>query len=329
MASSTDLLGFLRNEEDSLELRLANWLAKLEASKLPARIRVTWRADGTVSEENLMRGQEPDVIPVTALPASAAALIDSIHAVVTDRLGPAPAGGVLRIRAASKGNAASPEVDVSRKLVLGGSEDMSTMAIIRAESDRLRSENAELRRQNIELARTLVTGMGSTTTLLGVQAKQITDLATQRVAGTTASDFSSIVTIIGMIVMFFFLPQIKMWMGLKPDSSLQDIVNAGKRMMAGQPPDSSGHPPAPAPHVPPPPPPDMKALPPLPPGDPAAGAPIPTPAPASSPVPISPDDVAAKLMDDEKFRTEMATKIMGNPILMMQLQAAAEAAKES
>lgn len=329
MASATDLLGFLRNEEDSLELRLANWLAKLEASKLPARIRVTWRADGTVSEENLMRGQDPDVIPVTALPASASALLDHIHAVVTDRLGPAPAGGVLRIRAASKGNAASPEVDVSRKLVLGGSEDMSSMAIIRAESDRLRSENAELRRQNIELTRSIVTGMGSTTTLLGVQAKQITDLATQRVAGTAASDFSSIVTIIGMIVMFFFLPQIKMWMGLKPDASLQDIVNAGKRMMAGQPSDSSGQPPAPAPapHVPPAPP-EVKALPPLPPGDPAAGAPIPEPVPAGSPS-VTAGDVEARLMDDEKFRMEMATKILGNPILMMQLQAAAQAAKES
>jgi hypothetical protein len=248
MATTTDLPGFLRNDDDNLELRLTEWVSGLSSEDLPGSIRIHWKPTGLLSEEPL------NEVAVTSLPVSAAMLVEEVRKKVTDKLGPQPEGGTLRVRASRRSQKASPDVDMSRKLVAGAVEGDVNAALYKGEADRLRLENQELRRQYGELAKSVVAMGGSMTALVGKQAETIGTLGTVRATAGAADEFGGLKTAIGMYLLLQFLPVIKEQLGLNRNASLREVMDAGGRLMRGEldtqakapaPPPGAGHGPAP------------------------------------------------------------------------------------
>lgn len=228
MATATDLAGFLANDEENLGARLTVWLTTLEPKDVPASIRIGWKPTGMISEEAL------DEIAIVNTANQAPALIEEVRKKIIEKLGTQPEGGTLRVRISKKSMKASPDVDMSRKLVAGAFDNDGNVAMIRAEADRLRGENSELRRQNVELVKCVTNSSASANVLVAEQAKQIANLGTIRAASTSADEWSSLTTVLGGVAFMYFLPTLKEAMGLKPSAGIADILLVGRRMLTGE-----------------------------------------------------------------------------------------------
>lgn len=228
MATATDLAGFLANDEENLGARLTVWLTTLEPKDVPASIRIGWKPTGMISEEAL------DEIAIVNTANQAPALIEEVRKKIVEKLGTQPEGGTLRVRISKKAMKASPDVDMSRKLVAGAFDNDGNVAMIRAEADRLRGENSELRRQNVELVKCVTTQSSSGNVLIAEQAKQIASLGTIRAASTSADEWSSLTTVLGAVAFMYFLPIIKQAMGLPTSAGITDILAVGRKMLTGE-----------------------------------------------------------------------------------------------
>lgn len=192
--SRTDLEGYLRNDEPSLNTQLLRWFAKGDgdatspnAPKLPALIKVEWRVEGGGSFEPI------HTITLSAIPTSTVNLLNEVQEAVTNRLGPAPIGQI-RTRGWGSGSSGSPGLSFTRTLAAAvmGHPDVSL----------LRAENLALRRQNEQLLNALVTSFQATTVQNSALAGHLTQLSTHRVASTAAADLSSPFAALAMYVLY-------------------------------------------------------------------------------------------------------------------------------
>lgn len=303
MATRTDIDGFLRNDDDNLSARVSDWISKLTDADLPGLARVSRKPAGILSEETI--GE----LAITTIPTSAAVLVEEIREVIRGRLGPQPDGGSVRVRISKTRQRSSPDVDMQRRLCVASDvEGDVNAAFLRAQYERVVSENAELRRQNVELVKCNTTVVGSQMALSAEQSKTIAALGTTRAVVTASNDMSGITTFLGLLTFYFFWPQLKVAMGLNPGASVKDVIDAGKRMMAGeQPPLLVDKPPKP---------PDSARR--------IQQAPdVPAPA-AELPKPESADDFVARLRNDPEFRRDCASRIMPDTALLAELSAAAQ-----
>jgi hypothetical protein len=326
MATTTDFPGFLRNDDDNLTARLTNWLPGLTKDEIPASVRIYWKPTGMLSEEPL------DEIAITSVPASVPVVIEDIQGKVAAKLGPQPDGGTIRVKCSKKSMKASPDVDMQRRLVNGGQSDDLNLAMVKGENDRLRAENQELRRQNVELVKANTAGLGSMTMLVAKQSESIATLGTARAAAAAADEWSGITTILGMVTLYYFFPLIKEQMGLGKDASIREVVEAGKRMIAGD----KAPPEKPSQRVIPPPgagrvvdvPPDPGKPSPASPGGAAETSADGTPgaAPADGPTETpeeSVESIIARFRQDPAFKRALAVRVGSDAELQQELKTAA------
>lgn len=302
MATATDLPGMLRNDDDNLTVRISEWISNLVASELPGSIRLHWKPTGMTSEELL------EEIPVSTVPTSAAVLVEEVAKAIRAKLGAQPEGGSLRVRVAKKNKKNECDIDMQRKLVVGQVDNDANVAMVRQENERLRGENAELRRQNVEFAKVIATMAQSAGLLNAEQAKAIVSLATTRATAGTANEMAGLTTFLGLLTLYFFWPHIKHAMGLDPGAGLKEVIDTGRKMLAGESGDR---------HM------AHKILPP--PG--ASRRELPTEPkiqPSAEPeIPPGADEFVQRLQSDLKFRRDVASQVMNNPDLLSQLQNAA------
>lgn len=203
MATPTDLSGMLYNDEDNLQARVSEWLARgdppkddkaaRKPPKTPAVVKVTWRAMGASSEEELGR------VPLSSLPSGPAVVTDAVERIVTDKLGPSPAGA-LRVRGWGSGYSASPGLDMTRTLVPG------EMAYTSPGEALLRGRLDATERMVLELHGQLTATNVAALALIGEQSASLQQIATMRGSSSAVADNSSWGAVFGVGVLLFAAP---------------------------------------------------------------------------------------------------------------------------
>lgn len=307
--SVTDLSGFFRNDEDNLTAQLTTFYNGLKPREYPSKISIQVKIAGSASFESLLkddRGTARSIV-IAEKPTDIGLIIAEIEGALTSRYGPNPTGFSLRIRASKSGMAASPDVDMTRKIIAGeGSEVEGSAQLWKEMYERKLVEYTELHRLYIELVKATSVMFNSATIQNAEQAKTIGALGTARAAGTAANDYGGLTTIIGLFAMAWLLPQIKMALGL-PSSS--DLVQVGKAvqglLMTGKvppgieaTPERRGPPPAA-----------------LSPSSPSSPASLPAPSPETSDG-LNLDQIVEKAKSNDDFLTDLKNRIKADPELL-------------
>lgn len=199
MASKTDLAGYLRNGEESVLSQMETWLVTGDPAlqdhppKLPAKIRLLYRAPGAQSEETLHE------VAIQALPASASNIVDAIEGVIVKKLGATPIGRI-RIRGWGQGSASNPGLDITRTLAAG--EETGDLANLRSELVRRDREVRELREQNTQF------GLGAQKMAVDL-AGHLAALSYTRANGSAVADMGGFSGLIGGVVLLILKPHIE------------------------------------------------------------------------------------------------------------------------
>lgn len=207
----TSFDGYLRYDDDCVLARLDKWIP---TAKFPAAVKVRWRADTSISEEQLVE------LPLAARPSSAEAVIDELAKAIHAKLGPQPSG-YFRIRASARGMAASPDVDMHRHVV---NDVPGIDANLQTYKELWRAE----RQRNEQLISALLTNQTAHLEYFGTVGGHLSVLATARVAGSVGGDMANPMSILGMLAWLMFQPMIKRSMGLPDNADLMTVVRAGQ-----------------------------------------------------------------------------------------------------
>lgn len=223
MAPTTDLEGFLKNDEQCLFVQLTHWLTEEAGAGAtgPWVVAMSGRASGSASWKKLSIG---NLTVTTPNPDQVPNLLEKIRGGVHKDYGDDPVCQ-LRCVAYRDGKSQDPAVDMTRSIAPPSMSDMNAAGQLKFMLDRFERQSTVLFNHNTMLVQAVAQSNAA-------MASSIATLATARGTASAASDVGSVGGVVGTLLLLAAWPSIRRVIGNGGDT-LEGLVGSWQGRLKG------------------------------------------------------------------------------------------------